>query len=461
MGLGASLEPLVVVTLLLGGTWINRSSDLSPLYAWNTTRSSSVKCADFSDKTVDSIDDELPTITGADNGSASGPSYRSLPPSLTIDQEHPRRARQIGLLSWKREVMTPNTAVFRNRCFSRLLRRFPFLVECWYWTLVYWTYQLARAFTAATLKDATVHIARKHSLQLIKLEESLQIFWEVQIQDYFLHHPILMTWNNRLYSFIHIPGTIAYLVWLYYYTTTTNRHDDRSFIKENGYPSCSYARHPALYQARRRTLALCNLLAFVMFTFWPCMPPRLLSDTSVNGSVGELSRSYGFVDTVRGVNGASSVWTQNRFCNQYAAMPSLHFGYSLMIGITIMTIPLSSQQHRSGSLLSHLNFSLFGLASKIDRPSWQRITCISLGVTYPFMILIAIIATANHFILDALAGAIICAFGWWGNSVLLNLLPLEDYLFWILKTHKPEQGSVHLRPLFVYGDSDEEHAMML
>ncbi|OJD18594.1 hypothetical protein AJ78_01365 [Emergomyces pasteurianus Ep9510] len=460
MGIGALLEPLVVVTLLLGGTWINRSSDFSPPYAWNTPRSGSVKSADFSDK-LDSVEDGLSATTGTDDGSVSSPPYRSLPPYLITDQERPRRVRQIGLWSWRREVMTPNTAIFRNRCFSRLLRKFPFLVECWYWTLVYWTYQLARAFTAATLKDATVDIARKHALELIKLEESLQIFCEVQIQNYFLHHPILMTWTNRLYSFIHIPGTIAFLVWLYYYTTTKNRPEDRYFIKQSGYPGCFHANHSALYEARRRTLAFCNLLAFVMFTLWPCMPPRLLSDASVNGSVGELSRGYGFVDTVHGVNGASSVWTQNRFCNQYAAMPSLHFGYSLMIGITIVTIPLSSQHYRSGFLFSHLRLSHPGLTPKVRLPSWQRITCVFLGVFYPFTILVAIIATANHFILDAFAGAIICGLGWWGNSILLNLLPLEDYLFWLLRTHKPEQGPAYSRPSFVYGDSDEEQAMML
>lgn len=47
------------------------------------------------------------------------------------------------------------------------------------------------------------------------------------------------------------------------------------------------------------------------------MPPRLLSDQSVEGPDGELGRSYGFVDTVHGANGAGSVWTENRFCNQY------------------------------------------------------------------------------------------------------------------------------------------------
>jgi hypothetical protein len=64
-------------------------------------------------------------------------------------------------------------------------------------------------------------------------------------------------------------------------------------------------------------MAVCNLLAFVVFTIWPCMPPRLLSDPDYTGPQAELAKSYGFVDTVHGKDGASSVWTQNRFCNQY------------------------------------------------------------------------------------------------------------------------------------------------
>jgi hypothetical protein len=61
------------------------------------------------------------------------------------------------------------------------------------------------------------------------------------------------------------------------------------------------------------------------------------------------------------------------------------------------------------------------------------------------LILIAIIATANHFILDAVAGAAVCAVGWWGNAVLLNLLPLEDYFLWILRIHKPVQKVIGAR----------------
>lgn len=138
MGIGAFLEPLVVVTLLLGGTWINRSSGISRSYSRNTARSSSLASDGFSDKTVDGVEHGLPTTTGTDDGSLPSSPSRSLSPSLLLDQGRPLRARPIGLWSWKREIMTPNTAKFRNRCFSRLLRRFPFLVECWYWTLVYW-----------------------------------------------------------------------------------------------------------------------------------------------------------------------------------------------------------------------------------------------------------------------------------------------------------------------------------
>lgn len=256
---------------------------------------------------------------------------------------------------------------------------------------------------------------------------------------------------NWIYSFIHIPGTIAFLVVLYYYTITRNRVDESQPGKPRGTVSGSPA-GPLLYQARRRTMAVCNLLAFVIFTLWPCMPPRLLSDPAAEGKDAELGRTYGFVDTVHGVEGAGSVWTENRFCNQYgeltlgrcgasgtnfevAAMPSLHFGYSLMIGLTIMTIPLPSHQQRTLPLR-------FTRGIGLQVPSWQRVVCLVLGFLYPFTILVAIIATANHFILDAVAGALVCGLGWRFNGGLLNLLPIEDYFLWLVRIHKPEPSEM-------------------
>ncbi|KAG2415670.1 hypothetical protein HFD88_006861 [Aspergillus terreus] len=451
MGVGAILEPLVVIVLLFGGTWINRST--APFSATRSARRRSDPVHLSRDPSPDSIESGLQTPTVKDgllNRRAISPSL------LQLEQEPARwRKRTIGLLRWTTDVTSPNTAIFQDRFLSRLLRKLPFLAECWYWALVYWTYQLGRAFTAVTLQEGTVDVARKHALQLIRIEKAIGIFWEVPIQQFFLRHGTLMTWINWIYSFIHIPGTIAFLVWLYYYTITRNRFDESQPGKPRGVMSGSPA-GPRLYQARRRTLAVCNLLAFVVFTLWPCMPPRLLSDKSVEGPDGELGRSYGFVDTVHGANGAGSVWTENRFCNQYAAMPSLHFGYSLMIGLTIMTIPLPPQHRRAITKPRWLP-CCFGRRM----PSWRRMICLAVGFAYPFIILVAIVATANHFILDAVAGAVVCAVGWWSNGILLNLLPVEDYFLWVVRIHKPEPTATEVDDIDGWlDDNTPEHTAL-
>lgn len=109
-----------------------------------------------------------------------------------------------------------------------------------------------------------------------------------------------------------------------------------------------------------------------------------------------------------------------------------------MTGVTIMSIPLGPEHRQSRSvLLPGFNQSHPELAPKLHLPSWRRVFCVCVGFLYPFSILVAIIATANHFVLDAVAGAVICGVGWTGNTVLLNLLPLEDYFLWCLKIHKP------------------------
>ncbi|KKK16236.1 hypothetical protein ARAM_001787 [Aspergillus rambellii] len=424
MGAGAILEPLLVIVLLFGGTWINRTTS-SVSSAHRTRRKSS----SYRATSPDSIESGFSSSSPKDELLGS----RSSSPSTSLSARDPWRKRRIGIFSWTCEVTAPNTVVFKDRVLSRLLRKLPFLAECWYWALVYWTYQLGRAFTAVTLQEGTIDVARKHALRLIEIEQALGLFCEVPIQRFFLQRPVLMKYTNWIYSFIHIPGTIAFLVWLYYYTTTLNRFDDSQPGKPQGVMSGSPA-GPLLYQARRRTLAVCNLLAFVVFTIWPCMPPRLLSDENVSGPQGKLARSYGFVDTVHGEKGAGSVWTENRFCNQYAAMPSLHFGYSLMIGLTILTIPLPVHHRRRTRIrLGSIGFQI---------PSWRRMACLFLGVAYPFTILVAIVATANHFILDAIAGAVVCTVGWKFNGILLNLIPVEDYFLWLVRIHKPDPAEM-------------------
>ncbi|KAK7044753.1 PAP2 superfamily-domain-containing protein [Favolaschia claudopus] len=280
-----------------------------------------------------------------------------------------------------RTVRSRNTAVWRNTRVSRFLRRFPFLVEVWYWLLVYWTYQLARAFTAVTLKDDTLAVSREHALSLIHLEQKLGVFVEPAVQGYVLARPALLGALNRIYSFIHIPGTITFLAWLYAVAPQQ------------------------LFEARRRTLAVSNLMAFVVFTLWPCMPPRLLPP----------SDGFHFVDTVH-TGEVASVWTTNKFCNQLAAMPSLHFGYSFVIGLTVATLPSFSQSRL------------------LTLGKWV------LGMSYPTLILVAIVSTANHYVLDAAAGFVVASIAWNINGVLKSLLVVEDSFFYLLHVHKPRSA---------------------
>lgn len=418
MAVGAVVEPLIIVSLLTGGTLVNR--DKSRLHhAPSSRRPAPWQDIEYALGGLSPVEEEDRKEFSKSRSSSTSTIWHDVSDGNLV-QPSEWRERKLQFFGWERTVVTPNTEVHKDRLLSRLLRNYPFLVEVWYWALIYWVYQLGRAFTAVTLQASTVDTAREHALQVIHVEQWLGIFIEPAIQKWFLGHPVLMRWTNKAYSFIHIPGTILFLIVLFY--TTTTRPKRRLF--EQSSPGSAALRHwktllgpfgPDVYERRRRTMAMCNLLAFIVFTFWPCMPPRLLSAPEYTGEHAKEAKSFGFVDTVHGADGDSSVWTTNRFCNQYAAMPSLHFGYSFLIGLTVATVPLRKSGHMA----------------------WRRIAIVCTGMLYPAIILTAIVATANHFILDAVAGAIACILAWNLNSGLLNLLPLEDYFLNVLRLHKP------------------------
>lgn len=321
MSLGAVLEPLLVVGLLGTGVWLNRVPE-ARVFGKDDSKETTVV------EWVPLLDEEGQRLL--DEDTAPIPSHRQ---------------HQLRLGHLIRTVQTPNTAVHKNRLCSRVLRKFPFLVEVWYWALIYWVwvmlrtslrlcsptqvYAIGRPITALTLRDGTVDVARKHALTLVKLEQQLHFFEEARIQHFFLQYPSLMRWIGWLYSFVHIPGSIAFLIFLYWYINTRNRlpHAPEAPLEDKHDSPTG----PELYEARRRTMAACNLLSFIVFTAWPCMPPRLLSDPNVPGEVGDLARSFGFVDTVHGAN-IGSVWTHHRFSHQYGTSsaghaPASHLAY--------------------------------------------------------------------------------------------------------------------------------------
>ncbi|KIW64031.1 hypothetical protein PV04_08992 [Phialophora macrospora] len=402
LGLG---EPSLGTLIIVLGAWINRDFKTPVL----RTSGSSYELP------VEDVGHEL--------------ALQSLSAENERSEGHIRwRCRELSLFGYKGAVETPDTAVFRSKFLSRVLLRFPFIVEIVYWALIYGVYQFGRGQLAIRFVDQTIDIACYHALAVIKVEQRLHIFWELSIQQFFLQHTGWMWWINRIYSFVHLPATISFLVGLYYFAITRNRSNADSNWQVDR------TKGPELYESRRRALALCNLFAFCVFSTWPCMPPRLLDESRLPGEAGEFARGFKFVDTVHARNGAVSAFNTKKWTNQLAAMPSLHFGYSLLVGVSLMRLPLA---HPSRRYRVSLPFLSAQAGCHIRVPSFPKLLCEVIGFLYPCTILIAIIATANHFILDAVAGGMICLFALRCNQFMKNLLPVEDYVFWCLRIHKP------------------------
>ena len=141
-----------------------------------------------------------------------------------------------------------------------------------------------------------------------------------------------------------------------------------------------YRKHPLRYRSIRSVLLVTNVVALIGFWFYALKPPRML-------------HSQGFVDTIVAFHtwGSWGSADMDKASNQFAAMPSLHIAWALWCGIAIMAL---AERH------------------------WVRV----LGALYPCCTLFVIIGTANHFVLDALGGAVTLAAGF-GVQRLLSGRP--------------------------------------
>ncbi|OCL08001.1 hypothetical protein AOQ84DRAFT_341008 [Glonium stellatum] len=281
----------------------------------------------------------------------------------------------------------PDNTAFRLNITSRLLASFPFLIEIWYWLLTYWSYQLARAYSAYLIRDnETIRsLAQSHALFILTQEKRLGIDIEQHIQEYILcGFPWLMPVLAKIYH-SHIIVGVVFIVYIYTFLPLP------------------------VFEKIRRTIAMDNLLAFVILTCWRCTPPRL------------LPREYGFIDVLH--NGPQSAWTQNRFQLTIAAMPSLHFGTSAFIGVCLW---------------------------RFTPHHWLR----WLAPLWPLAMILTILATANHFVLDAVVGVAIPVLGWKANEILLLFRPLEEWCFWLCRTERPLPNNEPERPSNSDGKQD-------
>lgn len=114
------------------------------------------------------------------------------------------------------KVAMPNTSRFKNNIHSRILQRFPFLIEMFYWVINYAFYRMtavlsAKLFAGRGIWDAS----QEHGIAVLEAEHNGMLSFlfpvrEQSVQQWFMHgHQDALTVLNKCYALIHIPGTVG------------------------------------------------------------------------------------------------------------------------------------------------------------------------------------------------------------------------------------------------------------
>jgi len=218
--------------------------------------------------------------------------------------------------------------------------------------------EVALCFVLLSLYRYTRFLAREHTgaafdnaHDVLGVEQQLGIANERTLQLAALDHLWLIKGLNRYYVSVHFPATIGFLVFL-------------------------YLRRPDAYQGVRRLFVAVTATALAIHVLFPLAPPRMLP---------------GYVDTVARFGPAIYQRSDvSSTANQFAAMPSLHFGWAVLVAYGVV---------------------------RHSRSRWRGIV-----IAHPVLILVAIVLTANHYWLDAIvAGALVA--GAVGASQLLATGP--------------------------------------
>ena len=191
--------------------------------------------------------------------------------------------------------------------------------------------------TVRGLAEGRRSVAFANGQAIIDLEKATGTFFEPGFQAFFISSPFVLDLANFLYMNTHFVLTTTFLVWLYFW-----RNDSFYFV--------------------RNMFMVAMALALVGYTLLPTAPPRFFAE-------------YGFVDTINdfsNVNHDSAL--VKLFVNPYAAVPSMHCAFALMIGIP------------GARLARH----------RVTRLAWAA---------YPLLVFWVVIVTGNHYWLDIVAGA--------------------------------------------------------
>jgi hypothetical protein len=215
---------------------------------------------------------------------------------------------------------------------------------------IYNVYGLVRG-----IADGRADVAFANAHHVMTIERGLGAFFEPGFQDAVMQHHWLVQIANFLYLNSHFVITTGFLAWLYLY-----RNENFYFVRN------------------MFMVAMC--LALVGYALFPTAPPRLIPEA-------------GFHDTISAFTGvAQDSQTADALINKYAAVPSMHICFSLMVAVPVMALA---------------------------RYSWVRI----LASAYPLTVLFAIITTGNHFWFDAVVGAMVACLAAASAKALARVRP--------------------------------------
>lgn len=186
--------------------------------------------------------------------------------------------------------------------------------------------------------------ALSNGLDLIALERAMGIYWEIQWQSWIIDEYWAVRFMNWVYFWGHMPLVIVLAVFLWVW-------------------------HRSTYGLVRTAFLASGAIGVIIYALYPVAPPRLVPFA-------------GYIDTMAVLDRVGyQAQEAQAFVNPYAAVPSLHFGWSMLLG---------------------------GAIAWVGR---RRLWVVALGVLWPVLMLFSIVMTANHFIIDAAFGAIVSLAG--------------------------------------------------
>jgi hypothetical protein len=213
----------------------------------------------------------------------------------------------------------------------------------------YYLYRLVRG-----LVDGQVDAAFSHARWIVNVERGAHLFFEPSVQTWAIGRSWIIHLSDFMYVNAHFIITTAFLIWLYFW------------------------RNEGFYFVRNMFMVAMGL-ALVLYAVYPTAPPRFLPE-------------WGFTDTVADFFGPGASHSASVLYNPYAAMPSMHVAFALMIGIPAVKLV----RWRPGKIF------------------WAL---------YPLFITFVVISTANHFWLDAAVGAVVAAVSAYASAALARARP--------------------------------------